>query len=490
MSGGYGKNFDDQHVTLLSDPLFETAGALRTTKVQLKTLIQFGRRLASEYDPKKLVMATCVAARSLLRCTYAGVVTAKNSSLNGYVAVEGKDATVCARLKEFFETPGSLDWVNPEVMTLQRAPAETGPFPQDLHICAVPISRPGGPVGALLLAGANQPDFEELEGEIAALIAAQAAAALENTARLLLLERRTADLQNEINERERLHEEVRQLNGKLAANIAALTASNNDLELFTYSLAHDLRAPIRHIDAFSRFLWEELGSSLEPATSRYLERVRQNATQMGGMVDDLLRLARTGRMPLKKELLDLNHLVEEVRRELDPEFQNRRIEWRVGTLPSVEADYRLMHLVFTNLISNALKFTRPKEVASIEVGAVGFAAPATIYVRDNGVGFDMKYADKLFGIFQRLHPADQFEGTGVGLATVHRAIQKLGGRVWAESKPGGGSTFFFTIGTPAFDGTERSTGAIPAGREQQARDSEAYNRCLMEASPCRFARSS
>jgi PAS domain S-box-containing protein len=246
---------------------------------------------------------------------------------------------------------------------------------------------------------------------------------------------------------------IRQVNAELAARTAELSVANEELagankelEAFTYSVSHDLRAPLRHIDGFSRLLLEEHSRELSDEARHYLERVRQGTRHMGNLVDDLLNLARVGRQELRRQVTGLGSLVEEVRRELEGELTGRAVEWRIGALPFVECDPRLMKQVFTNLLANAVKFTRPRKPAVIEVGGRTANGEPAIFVRDNGVGFSMKYADKLFGVFQRLHRPEDFEGTGVGLATVQRIIQKHGGQVWAEAELDKGATFHFTLG--------------------------------------------
>jgi len=180
---------------------------------------------------------------------------------------------------------------------------------------------------------------------------------------------------------------------------------------------------------------------------RYLENIRQGSHNMSRLVDDLLNLARVGRQELRRQPTALNPLVDEVKQELEHETEGRKIEWNVAHLPTLECDAGLMKQVFTNLLSNAVKYTRPRPKAEIEVGTDARNGETTIYVRDNGVGFNMKYADKLFGVFQRLHRQEEFEGTGVGLATVDRIVRRHGGRVWAEGSVDKGATFYFT--TPA-----------------------------------------
>lgn len=237
---------------------------------------------------------------------------------------------------------------------------------------------------------------------------------------------------------------------------AELEATNKELEAFTYSVSHDLRAPLRHVDGFSRILVEEFGPQLDPTARRYLERMQKGVRNMATLVDDLLQLARIGRQEVRRQVTGLGPLVEEVLADLETE--SRRIEWRVAPLPFADCDPALMKQVFANLLSNAVKYTRPREQAVIEVGALNQNGQSAVFVRDNGVGFSMKYADKLFGVFQRLHRPEDFEGTGVGLATVQRIVHKHGGEVWAEAELDKGATFYFTLGAEA---NPHTTGGAP-----------------------------
>jgi PAS domain S-box-containing protein len=230
------------------------------------------------------------------------------------------------------------------------------------------------------------------------------------------------------------------------ADAQALKAVNAELESFTYSVSHDLRAPIRQIQGFSKILAEHLGERADAETAHLLRRIDEGSQQMGRLVDDLLHLAQIGQQAAKVRNTKLDSLVDEVVTNMRAEVTDRDIEWRIGALPAVVCDPGLMRIVFTNLLSNAVKYTRPRPKAVIEVGQAVNYAQLVIYVRDNGVGFDMKYSDKLFGVFQRLHRADEFEGAGVGLATVQRIIRKHRGTIWADAKLDEGATFSFTLG--------------------------------------------
>ena len=246
--------------------------------------------------------------------------------------------------------------------------------------------------------------------------------------------------------------EIHQLNSELEHRVAERTAqleeANQELESFTYSVAHDLRAPLRHIAGFSGILLEEFGPALNAEGGRYVQRIHEGTQKMGQLLDELLALARVGRRALNLQVTALTSMVKEVISILQPEIEGRHVEWKIADLPSVECDPTLTKQVFQNLISNALKYSRPRSPAVIEIGQMNGNGDSVIFVRDNGVGFSMKYADKLFGVFQRLHSSEEFEGTGVGLATVHRIIKKHKGRLWAESELDSGATFYFTLGGP------------------------------------------
>jgi light-regulated signal transduction histidine kinase (bacteriophytochrome) len=225
-----------------------------------------------------------------------------------------------------------------------------------------------------------------------------------------------------------------------------LEAANKELEAFSYSVSHDLRAPVRHIDGFVELLNKSAGSALSEKDRRYLGLIASSAKQMGQLIDDLLEFSRMNKTEVRRTSVNLNELLEEVIGNLQPEIEGRNIIWKKTPLPQIQADPSLLRQVFNNLILNAVKYTRPRNPAEIEIGCLKEAGgEITIFVRDNGVGFDMKYANKLFGVFQRLHRQDEFEGTGIGLANVRRIIARHGGRTWAEGKIDEGATFYFTL---------------------------------------------
>jgi len=239
--------------------------------------------------------------------------------------------------------------------------------------------------------------------------------------------------------------ELQRTNSELLQLTFDLKAANKDLEAFSYSVSHDLRSPLRAIDGFARILLEDFAPQMPQEARRLVDTVSASARQMRQMIDDLLQFSRLGRQRLSRSQVSMSNLVSVVLNELRPEQADRHIQIQIRDLPDCIADPSLLKHVLVNLLSNALKFTQHKPIAVIEVGSTQENGKTVYFVRDNGAGFDMQFADKLFGVFQRLHDQQEFEGTGVGLSIVQRIIERHGGRIWAEGEVDKGATFYFTI---------------------------------------------
>jgi len=301
-------------------------------------------------------------------------------------------------------------------------------------LLSVPLLVEGEAIGELNIGSPTVGGLTAEHREIALEVATPLATAIQQARLREELARHTVELERRVEER-----------------TSELREANAELEAFSYSVSHDLRAPIRHLGGFAHLLLEEHGASLTDRARHYAERIRAGAREMAALVDDLLSLARVARQDLICRRTDLTALVADLRTEFAPETEKRGIEWQIEPLPAVNADPALMRVAVGNLLANAVKFTGPRERATIRVYPVVAEGQAGLAVADNGVGFGMAYADRLFGVFERLHHAEEFEGTGVGLAIVRRIVQKHGGRVWAEAEPDRGATFFLTVGNAAGD---------------------------------------
>lgn len=297
---------------------------------------------------------------------------------------------------------------------------------------AVPVrSLKGHVIGGLFFGHREPAKFGEREERAALAVSALAGAALDNA---------------------ELYRELRELNATLERRVSdrtsALLEANRELESFSYTVSHDLRAPIRHVGGFVDLLRDHAASALDEKALHYVETIKASATHMGALVDGLLAFSRLGRAELAKRPVDLARVAPLVLHELEPDIEGRTITWSIGDLPTVTADTTMIRLVLTNLVSNAIKYTRKEANARIEIGGERRGEDVLFWVKDNGVGFDMAYVDKLFGVFQRLHSSSEFEGTGIGLATARRIVHRHGGRIWATgatSGPERGAAVFVSI---------------------------------------------
>ena len=286
-------------------------------------------------------------------------------------------------------------------------------------------------LGPLVIYAAESDRFDEQEVKLLVELAADLGYGIHAL-------RNRADLDRH---RFRLEELVEQRTTELAD-------TNRDVESFSYSVSHDLRAPLRHVQGYAELLREDAGSTLSAEARRYLQVIAGAGQEMGELIDDLLSFLRMNRAEMHEASVDLDALVRESIDSLKMATEGRHITWLVASLPPVVGDAAMLRQVLANLLGNAVKYTLPRDPAEIEIGSAGEDnGQLVLFVRDNGVGFDMQYADKLFGVFQRLHRADEFEGTGIGLASVRRIIERHGGRVWAEGLPGEGATFYFSLRT-------------------------------------------
>ncbi|MBI1792494.1 MAG: GAF domain-containing protein [Acidobacteria bacterium] len=410
---------------------------LRAMARQQKVVRELGARALSGIDPGILMEDAVAMLSRVLDMEYAKVleVQPEEDTFLLRAGVGWKDGLVgTATVAVAADTQAGYALLSKSPVTVEDLRAQ-GRFPGStlLHQhgvtsgASVPISGRERPFGVLGVHSRRRRLFDEEELDFLQTVAQVLAAAVE---------------------RSHLEKRIRALRGELERGVREIKVVNEELASFTYAVAHDLREPLRHIAGFSKILAEEAGAALDPAALGYLQRIRQGAQRMGGMVEELLNLSSATQREPHKRMQGLSPLVAEVLESLRPEMEGRPIEWRVDELPAVECDSLLMKQVFAVLLSNAVKYTRPRQPALIHVGQADQGGQPVVFVRDNGVGFSMKCAGKLFGLFQRLHRREDFEGTGVGLATVQRIVRKHGGRVWAEAEPDQGATFYIALPAP------------------------------------------
>jgi signal transduction histidine kinase/DNA-binding NarL/FixJ family response regulator len=430
-----------------------SAQALQLSQAQerLNAIVQFSRALFAQRTLDAIVSFACHAVRDILLAQCAQL----ELNAQGEYASGSKFKCVAsglgdAQLQQLLSASKCGDLIasardgTASVFPARPEDAEVAHVssPGDfVSLLGLPISTATRRYGALCVINRiGSPSFSAEDLAVAKALTAQIGAAFENAARRIELER-------EVAHRKGAEDEIRELNLELEHRVAERTsqleAANRELEAFTYSVAHDLRAPLRLIDASVQMLREpRLG--LQRSSILHLDQIQRGASNMSALIDGLLALSRVRHVEMRDQPVALNHLVKEAIQQLREDARGREIEWRIAELPTIPGDPELMLQVFVNLLSNAIKYSRPRARAVIEVG-VEREPEHHIFVRDNGVGFDMRFASKLFGVFQRLHRQDEFEGTGVGLATTSRIIERHGGRIWADSELGKGTTMRFTL---------------------------------------------
>ncbi|MBI5646545.1 MAG: PAS domain S-box protein [Ignavibacteriae bacterium] len=389
--------------------------------------------------PDTITQDAILQLRELLHCTQVGVGFFDFESLDVRIFVTNNDEDVV--LRKVLALPGELhvalaaldghDGIQLENELPQSAVSSLVRMVLTIQARATvlaPIVSPHRVIGVLCLGWVAERNITAAEQDIAVEVANQISITIEQ-ARLLQQSKRHAE---ELEERVRLR-------------TLQLEAANNEMEAFSYSVSHDLRAPLRHISGYVELVHEQFPDGMPQKAKHYLDVVSDAAHRMAMLIDDLLQFSRTGRRELRHGSVDMNGLLHESIQELSPVTESRHVAWSIADLPRVSGDSSLLKQVWVNLLDNALKYTRPRHVTEIEVGFMRESHEVLFFVRDNGVGFDMQYANKLFSVFQRLHSLEEFEGTGIGLANVQRIVHKHGGRVWAESEPDKGAVFYFSI---------------------------------------------
>lgn len=423
---------------------------------RLSALVTFSRRLFGQNDLGTILESTCDAARDILLAQVAQLVMTSKDGSRQTTTSSGLSGEEMERLlgsRMYRDLAASLESGGSALYPMSPDEATDDARGTFISMLGVPIASLSQSYGYLcVLNRIGLPGFTEEDLAVARAIATQVAVAYENA-------RQHRALQDELKRRAEMESEIRRLNLDLERRVVERTAeleiANRELEAFSYSVAHDLRAPLRLIHAHVQMLREHKGPPGAREPGIHMEQIQRGAREMSALIDGLLALSRVSHVEMRREPVALDDLVKHAVDRIGQEAPGREIEWHLQALPPVSCDPELMQQVFANLIGNAVKYSRPRPKSVIEIGTgvvnVGDTATTAtageryIFVRDNGVGFDMRYARKLFGVFQRLHRQDEFEGTGIGLATVSRIVERHGGTIWAEASLGRGAEFRFTL---------------------------------------------
>lgn len=400
---------------------------VQSLSLRVTGLVELGLDLAKARDPQELIDLFCRALQDILSSHYAGVVVIGGSGepLRQFAARGLDDAARARVAREIADCPAAkrvLGQGGAGRLVISLKPSDvTGlpaAHPPVTNFLACPVAAHDNAIGWLYVADRlGEGAFSTDDGRIAMALGAQFATAWYSLGLYTELQRLVAERTRQLEE------------------------SNRELEAFSYSVSHDLRAPLRAIDGFTRIVLDDHAAKLPPEGQRHLGLVREQTQKMAALIDDLLELARVGLRELGLHPVKLGDIVHNCLPELRAELEGRKVEWVIGELPTWNADPILLKQLFLNLLSNALKYTRKREAARIEIGAERRGDEQVVFVRDNGAGFDMAQAEKLFGVFQRLHAQEEYPGTGVGLAIVRRVAERHGARVWAEAMPDRGATF-------------------------------------------------